>query len=201
MNLIPMNGTQNTAQTLESLERIYETITSEYFLSQRGLWNEIPFYVYDYPAEDELFVRNHVATILKKIHKNKPAIKIVEVDLYEAMLSIINDKWLLQKIIDSEKDRWSDYLEKAIRPIIKAENFNEHIRKIVQWVDIIFLTGVGKIYPLVRSHTILNNLHHVIPGINIVMFFPGEYTQRELRLFSKLKDDNYYRAFKLNHSI
>ncbi len=28
------------------------------------------------------------------------------------------------------------------------------------------------------------------------MFFPGEYTS-ELRLFGEIKDDNYYRAFRL----
>ncbi len=195
-----MNTNQNLPQTLDSLERIYDSITSEHFLLQKWLGNEIPFYIYEYPAPFELSVRNHVSILLKRIRKNKPAIRIVEADLYEVMLSVIEEKWLLKKILETEGEKWSDYIEKALRPIIKTENFNECIRNMTTWMDILFLTGVGKVYPLVRSHTILNNLHHIIPGINIVMFFPGEYTERELRLFSKLKDDNYYRAFKLNYT-
>ncbi|MFZ2746924.1 MAG: BREX protein BrxB domain-containing protein [Lactococcus raffinolactis] len=29
------------------------------------------------------------------------------------------------------------------------------------------------------------------------MFFPGKYDGQSLMLFSEIKDDNYYRAFKL----
>ncbi len=30
-----------------------------------------------------------------------------------------------------------------------------------------------------------------------VMFFPGTYNEQELILFNEIKDDNYYRAFRL----
>jgi len=183
----------------ESLEKIYTTITSKEFLEQKWLWNEIPFYIYDYPASRELLVRNYVKILLKKIEKNNTNLKVIEIDLYELMIKIIKDKWLLEKVIENEKNRWTDFIEKALKPIIKAENFNTYIEQMVDWTtDIVFLTWVWKIYPLLRSHTILNNLHHIIPWVNLIMFFPWEYTKVELKLFSKLKDDNYYRAFKLN---
>ena len=63
--------------------------------------------------------------------------------------------------------------------------------------SIVFITGVGKCYPIVRSHNILNNLHQVIDAVPVVMFFPGEYSGQDLHLFGTIKDDNYYRAFKL----
>jgi len=63
--------------------------------------------------------------------------------------------------------------------------------------SIIFITGVGKSYPIVRAHSILNNLHPVSDDIPIVMFYPGKFTGQELILFSEIKDDNYYRAFRL----
>lgn len=62
---------------------------------------------------------------------------------------------------------------------------------------IVLLVGIGKCFPILRSHTVLNNLHQVIDGVPVVMFYPGKYDGQELVLFSEIKDDNYYRAFKL----
>jgi hypothetical protein len=62
--------------------------------------------------------------------------------------------------------------------------------------DIIFIIGVGKSYPIIRSHTVLNNLHSRVDRNPVVMFFPGAY-ESELRLFGEITDDNYYRAFRL----
>ena len=62
---------------------------------------------------------------------------------------------------------------------------------------VVFITGIGKCYPIIRSHTILNNLHQVIDKVPVVMFYPGKYDGQELVLFGEIKDDNYYRAFKL----
>lgn len=62
--------------------------------------------------------------------------------------------------------------------------------------NIVFLTGVGKAYPFIRSHTILNNLHSVV-DVPLLMFFPGTYDGLSLKLFNIIKDDNYYRAFRL----
>ena len=50
---------------------------------------------------------------------------------------------------------------------------------------------------MLRSHTVLNNLHQVIDHVPVVLFYPGKYDGQELILFGEIKDDNYYRAFKL----
>lgn len=63
--------------------------------------------------------------------------------------------------------------------------------------DLVLLSGIGSSYPLLRSHSLLNNLHPVMGKTPLVMFFPGRYDGQSLRLFGMLKDDNYYRAFKL----
>ena len=59
------------------------------------------------------------------------------------------------------------------------------------------LTEVGAAYPLLRSHSMLNNLHERLDRVPVVMFFPGTYDGQQLRLFGLFKDDNYYRAFRL----
>ena len=59
------------------------------------------------------------------------------------------------------------------------------------------ISGIGRVYPYMRSHHILNNLQHVFDDIPVVMLYPGEYTGQSLNLFSEFADDNYYRAFNL----
>ena len=73
----------------------------------------------------------------------------------------------------------------------------EYIRERTPERAVVFLTGIGKCYPIIRSHTVLNNLHQVIDYVPVVMFYPGRYNGQELILFGEIKDDNYYRAFKL----
>ena len=73
----------------------------------------------------------------------------------------------------------------------------QHIKENTPPNSVVFLTGIGKCYPLLRSHTVLNNLHQVMDHVPVVMFFPGKYDGQELILFGEIKDDNYYRAFKL----
>jgi hypothetical protein len=66
--------------------------------------------------------------------------------------------------------------------------------------SIVLITGVGKSFPIIRSHTILNNLQSVFRRNPVVMMYPGRYEIKEamtLRLFERLDDDNYYRAFPL----
>ena len=85
----------------------------------------------------------------------------------------------------------------AVRDIASPEVYVQCIESQVEGYDLVFLTGVGRVWPVVRSHTVLNNLHHVLDKTPVIMFFPGRYDGTELRLFGRIKDDNYYRAFSL----
>jgi hypothetical protein len=73
----------------------------------------------------------------------------------------------------------------------------EHIKNLTPDNAIVLLTGVGKCYPVLRAHKVLNNLHQVLDHVPVVMLYPGSYDGQELVLFGSLKDDNYYRAFRL----
>lgn len=63
--------------------------------------------------------------------------------------------------------------------------------------DVVLIHGVGRVYPYMRSHHILNNLQHVFDDVPVVLFYPGEYSGQSLTLFGEFQDDNYYRAFNL----
>jgi hypothetical protein len=70
--------------------------------------------------------------------------------------------------------------------------------------DILFLSGVGEVFPYIRSHHVLNNLQSTAKEKPTLMFFPGAYTHTlesgaSLDLFDRLHDDKYYRAFNIFH--
>ena len=107
----------------------------------------------------------------------------------------------LEKCYDFEK---KNGIERITKAVTNAMKINDNDSLIVQYIKehtpenaIVFLTGIGKCYPILRSHKVLNNLHQAFVRCPVVMFFPGTYNEQELILFNEIKDDNYYRAFRL----
>ncbi len=169
-------------------------------LTKYGTANDMKFYIFDYNPQDECTIRNEI----KKIKARNPG--IVEFDLYEMMLGIINQQGYMQDVIEAEKDYDKQHLLSEIfQPILSVEEDDNEFLENFKAVDddgtkIILVTGVGKSYPVIRSHTILNNLQNIFKRNPVVMMYPGRYETKKamtLRLFDRLDDDNYYRAFPL----
>jgi len=176
-------------------------ILDKKFRTNRGTANEVNFHIFDYDAEDEMAVRSHVENLARSINGRRDDVKIVCFDLYKLMLDVLRGKNYLDKVKQMEQVKGSDAIINPIKRTLRlTESGDLIIQKIVENLtpdrDIIFLTGVGKAWPIIRSHTILNNLHSKVEKNPLIMFFPGNYTT-ELRLFGEITDDNYYRAFKL----
>ncbi|MEG2521188.1 MAG: DUF1788 domain-containing protein [Christensenellaceae bacterium] len=186
----------------ERLAKIEQKITDKAFLENKGLGNEVGYYIFDYPAQSELIVRDYVSMLQNKYNGSDGSLKIVVFDLYEIILDILKQKNYLEKCFEFEKTKGTDYTFDAIIKMLRlTTKSNLIVNYILQNTPtehaVVFITGVGKCFPLVRSHNVLNNLHQVLDGVPVVMFFPGKYSGQDLRLFGTIKDDNYYRAFKL----
>lgn len=169
-------------------------------LTRYGTANDMKFYIFDYSPQDEMIIRNEI----KKLKGRNP--DIVEFDLYEMMLEIIEEQGYTEDVILAEKDYDKQHLLSEIfQPILSVEETdNDFLEKFKVIQDdgtkIILVTGVGKSYPVIRSHTILNNLQNIFKRNPVVMMYPGRYETKKamtLRLFDRLDDDNYYRAFPL----
>lgn len=181
----------------ERLDQILGKIKSPYFLENKGLGNEIGFYIFDYDPGDELLVREHVTYLKDALNQETSGRKIIEFDLYEMMLDLLKREGVLDDLSQLENEQGSKYLLEALRDIASPDVYVKQIAEQADGYDVILITGIGKVWPIVRSHNILNNLHPVLDKAPVIMFFPGNYDGAELRLFNKLKDDNYYRAFRL----
>lgn len=181
----------------EQLRQISERIKEDKFIEGRGLGNEISFYIFDYNPKDELLVREHVINLHKEFKDGLYNRKIIEFDLYKMLIDITKEKRIFDRIPEMESKQGKDALFKAMTTFAKPEIFLNKIKEQIEDHNVVLLTGVGKVYPFVRSHNILNNLQEVLDKIPVIMFFPGQYDGQSLQLFNKFKDDNYYRAFRL----
>ncbi len=185
----------------ERLDKILPRIQEKRFRENKGLGNEIGFHIFDYDPSDEFIVRNHIKFLKQKINDEYSEIHIKEFDLYEIIIEMLEEKGYLKKVMDMEKQKGTHHIVNAIKKTLRLTQNNdlvvEYIRNRVEENDIVMITGVGKAWPIIRSHTVLNTLHSVIEDVPLIMFFPGVYDGLELKLFGQIKDDNYYRAFKL----
>jgi hypothetical protein len=167
-------------------------------LENRGIGNEIGYYIFDYDPDHEPIVLQYLAGLQQKMMSSAIPLKMIEIDLYRLILKVLEDRNLLQKAFELEANKGNEALAKTIKPMVRPEKMVEQVQTMVKGdEDLILITGVGASWPILRSHTILNNLHPVLDETPVVMFFPGSYDGQELRLFNTLKDDNYYRAFPL----
>jgi hypothetical protein len=187
----------------EEFPHLLKVVSGERFLRMQGLAKEVPFFICPYRIEEEREMKNVTAKLVKNL--DRKSIKVLEVNLYDLSIGILKDRGLWQQIIEREAT-WSkeDLLELLqgpldpetyLVPAIAAE-----MRK--KEFDVLFLTGVGEVFPYIRSHSLLNNLQSTAKEKPTLIFFPGEYNHSlesgaSLNLFNKLPNDKYYRAFNI----
>lgn len=185
----------------EKFNQLEQALQIPSFRANKGLGNEVGYYVFDYMAEDELKVRERVAHLQKKYSDFTYGFQLNVYDLYDIIIDILKQKGYLEKCFEFEKKKGFERITTSVGNMLRITASDslivQHIRDHTPENAVVFLTGIGKCYPILRSHTVLNNLHQVIDHVPVVMFYPGKYDGQELILFGDVKDDNYYRAFKL----
>jgi len=183
----------------ERLNRILPKLISDELLNGTGLGNEIGIYIFDYPAEDELRVREHIQFLVDHLPKSKPGLQVKHVNLFDLMIDHMKSRNLLERAIQMQRSQG----DKAVFTALKAPLHESRLAQIFTEVaqpsqhDLVLVSGVGNVWPLLRSHALLNNLHPLMGNTPLVMFYPGKYDQLTLQLFGVLASKNYYRAFKL----
>ena len=183
----------------ERLNEILPTLTSEHFRNNRGLGNEVPFYAFDYPPEDELRVREHIAFVVEQLCKTKPMTQVAHINLFAVLIDMLEARGFYDKAVALQSNKGDAAAAKALQGPLKPGKVAKYL--VEQWPvadhDVYLVEGVGSAYPLMRTHNLLNNLQPLLGLTPLVLFFPGEYDGQSLRLFGHLSDKPYYRAFRL----
>lgn len=187
-----------TEKLQERLNQIVPRITSDGFLRTTGIGNEVAFYIFDYPAEEELRVRDYLTFLTGHLAKKHPDIRVKHVNLFEMVVQSLEARGFLEKSFEKQKKDGDkalrDSLERQFDGAKLAAAFAERVNP--DESDLILVSGIGSAYPIVRTHNLLSALQPKLGMTPLVVFYPGVYDGQYVRLFGKLQGP-YYRAFKL----
>jgi len=189
-------------------EHLFGVVTSQRFLTKQGLGNEVPFFICPYPALEGLSMVDDLKALVTRIQH--AGVKVLDLNIYDIALDILQQRGILDEVLASEADMDKGELKELLQGVLDPQA--HLIPKIGEAIaltehDVIFLSGVGEVYPFIRSHNVLNNLQSTAKDRPTVLFFPGSYTHAlatgaSLDLFGRLHDDKYYRAFNiLNYEV
>lgn len=199
-----------SGQLNDRLNQILPILTSDRFLNGSGIGNEIAFYIFEYAPEDELRVREHIKFLVDHLQKTRKDLRVGHINLFDFLIDYLRERRLLSKAFEMQREKGNEALLNALKGILHEERIAKRFKAKSEPADhdLILISGVGAAYPLIRSHTLLSNLHAVMGQTPLVMFYPGTYDTQTLRLFGKSgltgdsakernRTGNYYRAFKL----
>ena len=192
----------------ERAEHLFRVITSQRFLNKQGLGNEVPFFIYPYPPEEGLSVDEDRRNLLGEVKRE--GVRVLDLNLYDLSLKLLEQRGILGKVLEIETDRDKLEIRELLQDVLDPQtHLVPKIAEAMEEVphDVIILSGVGEVYPYIRSHNVLNNLQSTAKEAPTVLYFPGDYTHdlatgASLDLFGMLHDDKYYRAFNiLNYEV
>lgn len=187
-----------TGDILERLHALQERFLDEKFRLNQ-LQVDVPYYVFPYEPSDELIVRQFISKLVDK--ESKPY-EVIEFNFYQELIRYLKERNFLEKTQSFEKRGMDQVITKLSRLLKLDSPQNIFTDEIMNRIDaneqqIILLTGIGDVFPLVRSHNVMNSLASRTQEKPVVLMFPGEFENGYLKTFNELQDENFYRAIRL----
>lgn len=189
----------------DRFKHLFAVISGERFLKKQGLGNEIPFFICPFRPEEAVEMERVRRQLVNRLRQD--GLHILEINLYDLSIEILKERDIWDQILELEPSVTKEQLRELLQGVLDPEtHLVPAIAKKLESsdFDVLFLTGVGEVFPYIRSHNVLNNLQSTAKDRPTVMFFPGAYTHSiesgaSLDLFGRLHDDKYYRAFNIFH--
>ena len=186
-------------------QHLFNVIAGQRFLKKQGLGNEVPFFICPFKSDESVEMVRLQRQLTNRLEQ--AGIRILQINLYDLSVELLKTEGDFDWIIENETKITKTKLREELQGILDVENVlvPEMAKKISSSdFDVLFLSGVGEVFPYIRSHNILNNLQSTAKERPTLMFFPGTYTHSlesgaSLNLFGRLHDDKYYRAFNIYH--
>ena len=189
----------------ELLDHLVAVISSRRFQTSADSGNEVPFFICPYAVQDAVAINAMRANLVNQLATQ--GVRVLEINLYDLSVEMLRERQVWDDAIAIEPNSSKAELLELLQGVLDPENhlipeIGERLKRTE--FDVLFLSGVGEVYPFIRSHNVLNNLQSTAKEKPTLMFFPGKYTfsaakGASLDLFGTLHDDKYYRAFNIMH--
>lgn len=192
---------ENLDRTFASL---YAVMCKAEFRTRHGLGgNELPFYISAFHASLQSRVDSLVPNLVNRLRNH--GLNILHLDLHTLTVDLLKARGIWERLIERETEKPKDHFLKTLQNVTDPKD--SLVPRIAEELQthrpqILVITGVGLVFPYLRSHRVLENLQSVTKQTPTVMFFPGDYAWVEgkgsyLKLFGNLPDDRYYRAHNI----
>lgn len=189
----------------DRFQHLFAVISSQRFLKKQGLGNEVPFFICPFEPEKTVEMERLQRQLVRRLEQN--SVRVLGINLYDLSIEILKDLDIWERILEIEKSVSKEELKELLQGVLDPET---HLIPAIaskltdNGFDVLFLSGVGEVFPYIRSHNVLNNLQSKAKEKPTVMYFPGAYTHSlesgaSLDLFGRLYEDKYYRAFNIFH--
>ena len=189
----------------DQFQHLHDVISSPRFLSKQGPNNDIPFFICPFDPKDAVDMERLRGHLVNQLEKK--GIRILEINLYDLSIELLKSRNIWEQVLELEPTVPKEQLKELLQGVLDPQ---DHLipamaeRMDGSEFDVMFLSGIGEVFPYIRSHNVLNNLQSTAKDKPTLMFFPGDYTHSEetgasLDLFKRLHDDKYYRAFDISH--
>lgn len=185
-------------------DRLVHALASPRLSEGRGL-GEPPFYIYPYPPDQALEVERLRRRLPQRLAER--GVTALEIDLYDLSVALLEARGVWDQVLAVEPDVGKDELKELLQGMLDPEAYLapaiERATAQASSFDLLLLSGVGEVYPFIRSATVLNNLQRLAGERPVLLFFPGLFAQgssgASLELLGRLHDDRYYRATDIRH--
>jgi hypothetical protein len=189
----------------DRFQHLFTVISGQRFLAKQGLGNEVPFFICPFRPEESVAMERLQRQLVNRLER--AGVRILEINLYDLSIKILKERGIWERILEMEDSVSKEELKELLQGVLDPE---KHLvpaiaaRLVINDFDVLFLSGVGEVFPYIRSHNVLNNLQSTAKEKPTILFFPGAYTHSlesgaSLDLFGRLRDDKYYRAFNIFH--
>lgn len=178
-------------------EGVYQKLISPDF--GQNLGGELPLFIQQIPVSKQSELKYQANRLVSRLAKQGK--KAIVIDLFCLSIKILDKEGVLQTLLEEEKELDSDTILSTLDSILDIkEVVIPRINGVIKdnELDFVLITGVGRVYPFLRSHSILNNIEGIANRCNIILFFPGNYNNLQLSLFGIISDENYYRGHNLS---
>lgn len=188
----------------ERFSQLQKVLGNRQFLNKEGISGEVPFFIFSYHPQDERAVSDETQRLISRMETSGHQLLVI--NLYDMVLEIIQERGKWDRLLKAETQMDKEKFKAQLQNLTDVET--KLIPRIAARIEekpglqILLITGVGLVYPYIRTHNVLNNLQKVAKEYPTLLFFPGRYTHTEgrgsaLDLFGELNEDKYYRAFNI----
>ena len=174
-----MNRSLETASMSERFDHLLALLSGKRFLNREGLNNEVPFFICPYAATEAVEMAGLQQQLISRLKQN--GIQPLHVDLYDLAIKILKQKGDWDFFLQEEASIGKEKLKEELQGLLDTETtlvpaIADRMQAAAEF-QLLILTGVGEVFPYIRSHNVLNNLQKVAENQPTLLFFPGEYKQ------------------------